>query len=113
MEHKWINFDEGKSIGEKGSDGGTIIRDEENIFGARVSLEENGQIAPFSITLGIYGVMFHTQFFSSLSQGQKCFELFKEKIELAIDHFNNNDEMDRDSWNAKYDEIMDEILSIR
>lgn len=63
MNYTWIRFDEGKSIGQIGSEGGKILKDEENTFGARVTLEGKGDIAPFSITIGIYGVMFHTEFF--------------------------------------------------
>ncbi|MAW97055.1 MULTISPECIES: hypothetical protein [unclassified Leeuwenhoekiella] len=60
MEYKWNPFDQGNSIGTIGSEDGKILKDEENSFGARITLEENGSIAPFSITIGIYGLMFHT-----------------------------------------------------
>lgn len=112
MDYKWINFDEGKSIGEKGSEGGKIIRDEENTFGARVTLEDKGYVAPFSITLGIYGLMFHTEFFSTAEQGQRCFELYKEKIELVIGHLSVK-ESDRDEkWNTRHDQMIEEILNV-
>lgn len=112
MGHQWIRFDEGKSLGQKGSEEGKIIRDEENALGARVTLEEKGNTAPYSITLGIYGLMFHTQFFSTRDQGQKCFELFKNKIELIIDHHSAG-ELERDSnWNKKLSQLMDELLNV-
>ena len=112
MDHVWANFDEGKSIGQNGSEGGKIIRDEENTFGARVTLEGKGDVAPFSITLGIYDLMFHTQFFSSLDHAQRCFQLYKEKIELIIRHYSVK-EPNRDSkWNTVHNQLMDEILDI-
>jgi hypothetical protein len=112
MDYKWINFDEGKSIGQRGSEGGKIIRDEENTFGARVTLEDKGEVAPFSITLGIYGLMFHTEFFSTLDGGQRCFELYKEKIALVIGHY-SIEESDRDSeWNTRHTQMIDAILTV-
>lgn len=112
MDYEWIDFDQGKSIGQKGSEGGKIIRDEENTFGARVTLEEKGTVAPFSITLGIYDLMFHTEFFSTIDEGQRCFGLYKEKIELVIGHY-SVEESDRDAgWNTRHNQIMDEILNV-
>src|SRR5689334_3998726 len=113
MDHNWINFDNGKSIGQKGSEGGKIIRDEENTFGARVTLEDKGSVAPFSITLGIYGLMFHTQFFSSLDQGQRCFQLYKEKIGLVIGHYSVEESDRHAEWKARHNQMIDEILNIR
>jgi hypothetical protein len=112
MGHEWIRFDAGKSLGQRGSEDGKIIRDEENILGARVTLEEKGNIAPYSITLGIYGLTFHTEFFSTLDQGQKCFELFKDKIELIIDH-HSAVEQERDSnWTITLNQLMEELLNV-
>lgn len=53
MNHEWIPFDRGNSIGTIGSEDGKILKDEENSFGARITLEGKGLIAPFSITVGI------------------------------------------------------------
>ncbi len=109
----WIDFDKGRSIGTKGSEEGKIIRDEEHPFGARVTLEGKGHIAPFSITLGIYGLMFHTEFFSTLDEGQRCFELYKEKTEVILALF-EIDETERDAnWRAKQNQLMDEIMAIQ
>lgn len=112
MNHKWTDFDNGRSIGQPGSEGGKIIRDEENTLGARVTLEDKGEIAPFSITLGIYGLMFHTEYFSTIDQGQRCFDLYKNKIEQVINHYAIN-ESDRDeTWTKRHHEMMDEILNV-
>ena len=112
MDYRWTDFDEGKSIGQTGSEGGIIIRDEENTFGARVTLEGKGNIAPFSITLGIYGIMLHTGFLSDLEQGQKCFDLYKKKIEIIINHYAvTEDERDK-MWSERQNELMEEILNV-
>lgn len=112
MDYKWIVFDEGKSIGQQGSEGGKIIRDEENTFGARVTLEDKGHTAPFSITLGVYGLMFHTEFFSTADQGQRCFDLYKDKIEQVINHYSIEESERGDTWTKRHNEMMDEILNV-
>jgi hypothetical protein len=81
----WYAFDSGKSVGQRGSENGLIIRDEEHGDGARITLERDGQIAPFSITCGIYGWMVHTRFFGTESQAQSEFENMKSGLSKIVD----------------------------
>lgn len=55
----WELFENGSTISQPGCDGGTILKDEEMI-GARITLEKDSIIANYSITCGIYGLMVHT-----------------------------------------------------
>lgn len=48
----WYSFDEGRSIGLRGTEEGVIIRDDEHPEGARITLERDGR-TPFAITCGI------------------------------------------------------------
>ncbi|AYB29128.1 hypothetical protein [Chryseolinea soli] len=112
MNYTWTDFDNGKSIRQTGSEGGTILRDEENTFGARVTLEGKGDVAPFSITIGIYGLLFHTEFFLDLAQAQKCFDLFKRKIEDIIHHYSISEDRREAEWNKKHDKLIEEILHV-
>jgi hypothetical protein len=41
------------------------VLDEEHSAGARITLEQGGDVAPWSITCGVYGLMFHTRFFAN------------------------------------------------
>ena len=77
---EWIAFDNGTSIGQRGSEGGVIIRDDEHSLGARITLEQGGGIAPFSVTCGIYGWMFHTRFFSSQAEAEADYEQMKDGL---------------------------------
>jgi len=109
MVYEWKFFDDGNSIGTIGSENGKIIKDQENTFGARITLEENGSIAPFSITIGIYGLMFHTDFYSSFEKAEMEFKNFKTKIEDIIEHY-RIDETDRDlEWNERHNQLMELI----
>jgi hypothetical protein len=76
----WYSFDDGASIGGRGSEGGVIVRDEEHDAGARITLEHSGHIAPFSITCGIYGWMFHTRFFGTAAEAQDEFTRMREAL---------------------------------
>lgn len=80
----WYAFDNGKSIGQRGSESGSIIRDEEHQDGARITLERAGQTAPFAITCGIYGWMVHTRFFGTESEAESEFESMRAELSRII-----------------------------
>jgi hypothetical protein len=81
----WDTFDNGQSLGQQGSENGVIIRDEEHVKGARITLERDGVTAPFSITCGIYGWMVHTCFFGAEPEAQIEFESMKVEIASILD----------------------------
>lgn len=77
----WQAFDGGVTLGQKGSESGVLVRDEEHPLGARISLERGAASAPFAITCGIYGCMMHTRFFSR--EDEACEQYDAMKISLA------------------------------
>jgi hypothetical protein len=76
----WSLFDGGKSIGALGSESGVILRDEEHSDGARITLERNTTIAPFAITCGVYGWMFHTRYFGVEQEARTEFDLMSAEL---------------------------------
>jgi len=76
----WYPFDEGHSLGQVGTENGTIVRDEEHGDGARITLERDGY-TPFAITCGLYGWMAHTCFFDTEHSAQQAFDAMR--LELA------------------------------
>jgi hypothetical protein len=74
---EWYPFENGATLGQKGSERGTILRDEEHPQEARITLERDARIAPFAITCGIYGCMLHTRFFSLESEATSQYEQMK------------------------------------
>ncbi|MDG4714556.1 hypothetical protein [Winogradskyella marincola] len=107
----WFPFDNGKTIDSKGSEGGTILFDEEHLNGARVSLEENCYNAPYAITIGIYGVMFHTDFQDNLKASKLKYELLKHKIELVLNHLAIDEEKRKEDWNILFNNMLDDLLN--
>jgi len=75
----WHEFDSGKSLGSIGSEYGVIV-DEEYEEGARVTLERDGHLAPWSVTSGIYGSFMHTAFASSEKEGRKKYAEMKDEL---------------------------------
>jgi hypothetical protein len=80
----WLPMDDGKTIGTRGSEEGTIVVDEEYVAGARVTLERDGCTAPWSVTCGIYGDFVHTAFASSEAEGRAKYESMKSDLEQIM-----------------------------
>jgi hypothetical protein len=82
MEVNWQPHEHGASVGSKGSERGIIILDEWHPADARITLERDGETAPFAITCGLAGWFVHTVFFSTEADAKSAFESMK----AAIDH---------------------------
>jgi hypothetical protein len=80
----WLPFDDGESIGQRGSEGGIILRDDEYRGGARITLERDG-VAPFAITCAVYGWMVHTRFFSALPDAEREYALMQPELAAIVD----------------------------
>jgi hypothetical protein len=64
----------------RGSEGGHIVRDEEHLLGARITLEKDCEVAPYAITCGIYGWMMHTCFVSDEGVVVQQYEEMKAEL---------------------------------
>ena len=83
-ENNWVAIENGQTIGTIGCEGGKIIVDIEHINGARITLEKDCGNIPFAITLGVYGLLFHTQYENDLSAAEAYIELKKVQIEMVF-----------------------------
>jgi hypothetical protein len=68
-----------------GTDGGAILLDDEHPMGARITLEKDSCVAPFSITSGIYGWMVHTRHFQQLDVARDAFAAMKPELVAILD----------------------------
>jgi hypothetical protein len=80
----WEPFEAGGTIGQEGSENGTIIRDEKHLWGARITLERSTPTAPFAITCGVYRWMVHTRFFSTEAEAGSQFDAMKAALTEII-----------------------------
>ena len=76
----WSDYKKSKSIWERLFGGPVILKDEEHISGARVTLEQKRGSIPFEITCGVYGTFFHTVFSSSQSEAEEKYDKIKSEI---------------------------------
>lgn len=90
----WAKIKGENTIGTKGSEGGIIVKDEEHILGARITLEKCGDIAPYSITVGVYGLFCHTVFMGTSEDGEAIFK----NIKAEIDGYLNDSENVGNDW---------------
>lgn len=84
-ETAWYAFGEGATLGQKGSEGGIILCDDEHPYGARITLERDTRSAPFAITCGIYGCMMHTRFFSVAQRATIAYDKMKESLGALLE----------------------------
>ena len=80
----WSEFEKGTTIGINGTEGGTIFLDHELDESARITIEKDSDVAPFSIVLGVYGLMFHTIFCSSEEEARNKTKELKILIERLL-----------------------------
>ncbi len=95
-ESSWRSFECGATVGQRGSEGGAILRDEEHALGARITLERDAGAAPFTITCGIYGTMMHTRFFGSESEAAQEYERMKESLDGILERASGAGDADGD-----------------
>ena len=92
----WQPFDGGRTIGTPGSEAGVILRDDEHVDGARITLERDGA-TPFAITCGIYGWMMHTRFFGKEADARQAYDEMKQALDEIIRAMPLDSEPDRDA----------------
>lgn len=109
----WLPFDNSKSIGTNGSEGGKIIEDFENIDGARITLEKDCGDIPYAITLGIYGLMLHTHFASNLDNAHLFIKNSKNLINKIFEMYSLPEQHRTALWQTKRDKLIQEIAEIK
>jgi len=82
---EWTPFEEGASIGQAGTEGGVLLRDDEHPWGARITLERGAGAVPFAITCGIYGWMVHTCWIPTLEQAESEFAQMRDAISEIVE----------------------------
>ena len=81
----WRPFEEAATLGLPGSEEGIVVRDEEHVLGARITLERAANVAPFAITCGIYGWMMHTCFLSTEAEADSRYDLMKDSLSELLE----------------------------
>ena len=106
----WLPCDGGSTIGTEGSESGVIVLDDEHPDGARITLERECSHAPFSVTCGIYGWMFHTRYFSSRAEADAEIEAMKDGISFILSSIPNTNDQ---GFDAKLSSVAGLITGVR
>lgn len=80
--NNWSAYDDGRSIGQVGSEGSVILHDDEYLSGARVTLKRGDSYV--SVSSNIYGWIDHTRFFDTLPDARREYALMKSEIEKIM-----------------------------
>jgi len=80
----WLPYENGKTLGLKGAEGGTIIADEQHDGGARITLEQRCLRAPYAITCVIYGWAYHTRFLADEATARQSYADMKAALEQIV-----------------------------
>jgi hypothetical protein len=81
--NNWVLYDDGRSIGRIGFEGGVIVRDEEHISGARLTLRHGDRHV--SVSCNIYGCIDHTRFFNTVPDAERDFAMMKSELGQMMD----------------------------
>ena len=89
----WEQAGNGSTLNTVGSENGVIVKDEESVLGARITLEKDGTSSPYAITCGIYGLFVHTAFYENIIEANIKYDEMKREMQafLLAEAFNEAD----------------------
>ena len=79
-EQSWRWVEEGRTRGLDGTEGGTIVRDEEHPAGLRLTLEEDVERSFHAVTCGIAGWLVHARHFGSAAEAEAAWDEMKPAL---------------------------------
>ncbi len=92
----WYDAENGATIGEKGSENGIIIYDEEYDEVCRITLEKCERY--YAVTCGVYGAMVHTAFFYEENSLVQYEAMKKDLQEFICKDTTQDEELDFYEW---------------
>ena len=107
----WELFNGGKTRGQRGSENGTIVLDEEIPNTARITLERGATTAPFAITCGIYYRLVHTCFLGDESKALAQYESMKSDLAAVLEMMPEAADPDYGAKRERADEAVARFVS--
>jgi hypothetical protein len=105
----WYLYNDASSLGQTGSELGTIIADIEHAEGARITVETNTEVAPYAVTSGVYGILFHTTNRTTEVEAHVFLAETKVRIEELFKHLAIPIEQQNETWNITYENLINAI----
>jgi len=95
---KWQPYNHGRSIGVRGSEGGTIVRDEEHPQGARMTIKQGKDYV--SVSCSISGMVDHTRFFKGMKAAEREYSTMQAELAGVMDSISCSKAADIKAWEA-------------
>ncbi len=95
---EWQPYNNGRSIGVKGSEGGQIVRDEEHPQGARITIKQGNDYV--SVSCNISGKIDHTRFFKEMTVAEREYIIMQEELARVIGAISSAKAADIKVWEA-------------
>lgn len=94
----WKPFNQGRSIGKKGAEGGEIVRDEEHPLGARMTIKRGDDY--ISVSCNIAGKIEHTRFFKEMKAAEHEYKTMQKELMRVLDAVFSANAADIKVWEA-------------
>jgi hypothetical protein len=94
----WQPYNRGRSIGITGSEGGTIVRDEEHPLGARMTIKQGKDYV--SVSCNISGMIDHTRFFKGMKAAEREYVTMQVELAKVMDSISFAKAADIKVWEA-------------
>jgi hypothetical protein len=107
--HSWSAFEDGATLGSRGSESGVILLDDEYDAAARITLERATSVAPFAITCGVYGRLMHTRYFSAEAEARSEYAAMKAALAEIVDGFDSDDPQQSDRARQAVERFTDQF----
>jgi len=92
----WQPYNHGRSIGVKGSEGSTIVRDEEHPLGARMTIKQGQDYV--SVSCNISGKIDHTRFFKEMRAAEIEYANMQKELMRVMDAISSAKAADIKVW---------------
>jgi len=103
----WSMFEAGRTLGERGPQGGRVLRDEEDARGARLTLEEGARPGPYAITCSLTdGRLEHVFATDASGTAARVFNAMKSDLDAVLALL----DAARDDGDARIATLLEEIV---
>jgi len=92
----WLPYDEGRTIGTVGVEGGIVLIDEQYDGFSRITLEKDAHGVPFTIVCGVYGWFLHTVYAGVEEKARATYEDMKKGLAHIVDVIPSEENLERD-----------------
>ena len=80
--NSWFPYNNGRSIGIRSAEGGRIVRDEEHLLGARMTIKQGYKYV--TVSCSIAGKIDHTRFFNGITAAKREYLIMQKELNKVI-----------------------------